>query len=145
MLEWFRYRRELKSLQEHLKHLDSEATSIEVTAENYYETQPHISYIAQQGDETEHRIMFVQTEYFKRLCQRYALPMPDKSNEELYVKFDFDDDAGDRYLLNDKGIFEVRRLIREEKKAIREEYGFWITMIIGLVGALTGLASVVGG
>ena len=145
MFEWLRYRRDLKSLHEHLKHLDREFLAIEVNADNYYEKQPQISSLTQQSDEIEHRILLVQTEYYKRLCQRYALPIPDINNEDLYVKFDFDDEYGDRYLLNDKGIFEVRKLIREERKAIREEFGFWITMTVGLVGALTGLASVVGG
>ena len=69
--------------------------------------------------------------------------MPDKKNEENYIKYNFDDEHGKRYILSVKGIHEARKSIREENRAKREVIDHYFTMGIGLIGAIIGLVSII--
>ncbi|MDT4890854.1 hypothetical protein FQZ97_1278120 [compost metagenome] len=43
--------------------------------------------------------------------------------------------------ITDAGIVEIRAAIREEQKHRRESSGYWIGMLIGVIGALSGLVA----
>ena len=87
-------------------------------------------------------IQFKQTEYLESECQALVLPFPEKEEGENFAIFNFDDEHGDRYILTTAGIHLVRGMIREEKKARSDAFGIWATLIMGLLGTLIGLISV---
>ena len=45
--------------------------------------------------------------------------------------------------LTDKGIAQLRRTIREEQRVRREARIVWVGLVIGVIGAVTGLVAVV--
>ena len=68
--------------------------------------------------------------------------MPSLNEEDNYQKVDFDSDPREPKYLTDAGLRKVRASIREELKHRREASGYWIAAVVGLIGSLTGLASV---
>ncbi|MBC8527337.1 MAG: hypothetical protein ISS28_03910 [Candidatus Cloacimonetes bacterium] len=142
MIESFQYKFELHKLRKVQRKLAQEYEVAEVRVKKKGFNDWELSSIAQKEDEFDKWIDYRQTQYFQRLCQRLLVPMPDIENEKLYYKFNFDDEHGDRHILTTVGFHAVRNLIREEKKRKRAAFGFWFTVLIGLIGALIGLVSV---
>lgn len=84
-------------------------------------------------------IACLSTCYHISVAEKMALPTPTLSIEsDLWEKSDY---TGNWYLSNN-GIAEIRRSIRTERKEQREKLGFWATMLIGTIGAVTGLIAV---
>ena len=100
-----------------------------------------LSLLGQEEVEIENWIKFHQTQYLKSVCSELVIPMPEDGSGGCYYRFNFDDNEGDRLILSTAGMQLVRSNIREERKARREAFGFWISMIIGLLGAAIGLVS----
>jgi len=44
--------------------------------------------------------------------------------------------------LTSKGFWELKKLVRQEKRERREGFTIWIAASTGIIGALTGLAAV---
>lgn len=77
----------------------------------------------------------------RRFCQdanRLMVPLPDYKNEELWKTIRY---SGGR-ALTDKGFWELKKLIRQEKRERRERFVVWIAALTGISGANTGLAGV---
>lgn len=72
-------------------------------------------------------------------ADRLFLPVPDENDPE---KWEEDPATGKRTFLSPKGIAELRTAIRQEKRERRENIQRWIAILIGLIGALTGLIAV---
>ena len=66
-----------------------------------------------------------------------------KKEVGTYYKYNFADGDGERDILTIKGFQIVRNSIRQEKKEKREAFGFWSSLIIGLIGAAIGLISAI--
>ena len=84
-----------------------------------------------------------KTDYYKRFTEKLLIPMPELSDEKLYYKFNFDDEYGDRHLLTTTGFHQIIDSIRNEEKRRREIVVFWFTITMGLIGAFTGLISII--
>jgi len=71
-----------------------------------------------------------------RQANRYKVPIPwhAKNDWEEWVDVQF---------LKPEPSFELRKAINTERKERREWWGFWFTLAVGLIGALTGLVSVI--
>lgn len=69
-------------------------------------------------------------------AQRLLVPSPDSNDANLWDK------EGNRVWLTEKGINHMRAAVRAEKKARAELLLMWIPGIVGVLGALIGLASV---
>jgi len=143
MFAYLRYKLELRRLNKFGSNLSKQRKEFEDSdevcgPERYPDLQP----ILDKEWELESWIDFHQTKYYESICREMIIPMPEKNDQKLYYKFNFDDDAGDRYILTTAGFHEVRNSIRDEKKRKREAVGFWITMLTGVIGALIGLVSV---
>jgi hypothetical protein len=101
-----------------------------------------LDYLLRQQDELLTWIEFLQTKYYQKKCNQLVISMPEQNDKLYYYKFDFDDDAGDRDILTILGFQKVRTSIRQEEKEKREAFGFWVTLLIGLIGAIIGLVSI---
>lgn len=141
MIRNLKYRLELFQLRSVLSKRGREFKRAHDKAKQPCLDDGELLFLAQKEDEIENLIKFHQTQYLKSICNALVIPMPEDGNNGYYYRFNFDDDEGERLILSTLGIQLVRSNIREEKKARREAFGFWITMIIGLVGAAIGLVS----
>ena len=82
-------------------------------------------------------IEFVITNYLNRRIKEFGVPLPGFNNEEYWHK-----DFGSSYYLTDRGKHEANRRIRQELKERRDPIIQILAILIGVIGALTGLISV---
>jgi hypothetical protein len=80
----------------------------------------------------------LQTKRFCQLANRLLVPIPERGNEEMWCERYY----GYGQTLTDKGIWEIKKLIRQEKRERREGFVVWLAALTGIVGAITGLAAV---
>ena len=141
MLHYLKYRLELRRLRRVLSKQDSELERARAEAKQRGFDDGELSSLGQETHEIENWTQYHQTQYLKSVCNELVIPMPEDRDGGYYYRFNFDDDEGDRLILSTVGMQFVRKKIREEKKARRESFGFWFSMIIGLIGAVIGLVS----
>ena len=83
------------------------------------------------------KIIKIQTHFLTKQAEKYLVPTP---------KFKGSDDNWEQskitghYHWTQKTISNVKKAIREEQKYRREYWQSWVTLSIGVIGALTGLA-----
>jgi len=84
----------------------------------------------------------LKTLRFCQIANRLIVPLPESNDKELWKELHC---IGGQ-ALTDKGFWELKKLIRQEKKERREVFGFWFGIItggvIGVIGAITGLVAV---
>lgn len=89
-----------------------------------------------------------ETIYSRRLVNkaiRLRLPVPERPyGEGVYENENWHRApyVGEWYL-KPEGIRKLRAEIRAERKARSEQLGLWLTLLIGLIGAATGLMAVI--
>jgi len=67
--------------------------------------------------------------------------MPSIEDGTMYEQVEWDNDPAQPRYLTDKGFKAIRDAIREERKQRREAVGYWFGIVVGIIGALTGLVS----
>jgi len=80
----------------------------------------------------------IETARIKRIARRLGVTIPDGS----YQKIESPLDGGYRYCLTDEGLADVLPRIREAARSRRQEIGYWISLLTGLIGAVIGLVTV---
>ena len=70
------------------------------------------------------------------------IPIPDFRGSKIW-KYTNEKTRSRHLILTDKGISELRAAIRKEKRERREPYVIWISLVIGLIAATTGLLAVI--
>jgi hypothetical protein len=83
------------------------------------------------------KIREAQSDYLLSEADRLIVPVPDWNNPEMW------DDDGERRHLSREGLKQLRSDIRAEKKARAERLLIWVPAVVGIIGALTGLAAIV--
>ncbi len=86
-------------------------------------------------------ISILKSKRFIQIANRLLVPLPEQSNDDFWDKTPY---VNRRYL-TDRGIWEIKKFIHEEKRQRRERFVVWIaflTGITGVIGAITGLAAV---
>lgn len=90
------------------------------------------------------RLARIQQKWIRK-AEKLMIPVPPQNTEKIFR----DDDENWEYsrptneiLLKSHAMIKLRSEVRREQKERRDVYSYWITIIVGLVGALTGLASV---
>ena len=86
------------------------------------------------GPETELKV--AMTRYLTAKATKYNVPIPEKSNEELW------EDYFGYQFLTEKGHFELNKTIRQELKERLEIWIPIITALTGLIGVFIGLISI---
>jgi hypothetical protein len=86
-------------------------------------------------------INLLETRYLREETQRLLLADPQFTIEDKGGPWKQSHISG-RYFLNSDGIAQLRASIRKEKRERREAAVFWVAAVTGIIGALTGLASV---
>jgi hypothetical protein len=83
-------------------------------------------------------IVALKTKRFCQIANRLMVPLPDHSDKEFW-KYRSDERT---LILTDKGFWELKKFIRQEKRERREGFVVWLAALTGIIGAITGLAAV---
>ena len=84
------------------------------------------------------KINALKTSRFRQVANRLMVPLPESKDKELWEDLHY---IGGR-ALTDKGFWELKKLIRQEKRERREGFVVWLAALTGIIGTLTGLAAV---
>ncbi len=141
MLSYIKFRYELYQLEKVSKKSYEEFKETEKSYQGQND-HGHLSFLGQEIHELDRWIEYRKSVYYRNEANKYLIPMPEKTELGLYTTFDFGDENGEVTFLTSKGIYSLRKLIREEKKAKREAVGFYFTICTGLVGSIIGLVSI---
>lgn len=76
----------------------------------------------------------LKTRRFCQIANRLMVPLPDRKDKELWEEQHYSRGR----VLTSKGIWELKKLIRQEKCEGREVLAAWT----GIIGAITGLVAV---
>ena len=88
----------------------------------------------------EDEIARLKTQYTISKAEKMSLPTPSVTDKDgLWEMGNYTR----KWCLTNKGITEMRREIRKERKEILELWSHWATILIGLIGAVTGLIAVI--
>lgn len=85
----------------------------------------------------------VMTKYWSDRADALGVVLPNLVDREFWGKVDYDNDPSEPLYLTNEGLKVVIAAIREEQKHERERFGFWSALIIGVIGAATGLVSAI--
>jgi len=91
----------------------------------------------------EQFLAVIETRKISRLAARYGFKMPDASTVGNYSAVEWDYDHDESRFLTNQGMLTVQQALRAAKKERREAAGFWFGIIVGVMGAATGLMAVV--
>jgi hypothetical protein len=86
-------------------------------------------------------IDLLTTRHLLKVARRLMISVAELSDESLYWKKDHDFLSS--FSLSREGIKYLRKEIREELKHRRESTSHWFALLIGLVGATTGLLAII--
>ena len=87
----------------------------------------------------------IQTDYYRRKAESLLIDMPDTNDPTMYSRVGWEDHPDEPYYLTPAGLKVVKATVREEQKHRREAVGYWFGILVGLIGAITGLVSVFNG
>jgi hypothetical protein len=82
-------------------------------------------------------IQRLHSNYLVSQARRLFIPVPPLQDKTVW-----EHDMADRVYLNEQGINQLRAAIRAEKKARAEFVLMWVPGMVGVLGTLIGLASV---
>jgi hypothetical protein len=140
-MNYFTYRRSLRKLNRELDEADKAISKAIENVRKAGEKDPEHANEAEwprhiwEGIDEE--ISSLVSRYFLSKANKKFLPIPKISKNSEYWEQGFQ--TGNLYLTN-KGITEIRNLLIKET---REKYSFWMTFLLGLIGAVTGLVAVI--
>lgn len=137
MISYFRYKLLLRKIAKAEEELEKKSPPNTQEAHDRGEVQ---YYIQESNDLYEWRRL-VQTEYYRKIADRLLVQMPSIEDETMYEQVEWENDPKQPRYLTEKGFKAIRDAIREERKHRREAFGYWFGIVVGVIGALTGLVS----
>ena len=90
-------------------------------------------------DCTDDDIAQIQYQLLTRQAERYFIPTPKVITQDGTWE---QSDISGRWRLSENALSNLKQAIRQEQKHGREHWQSWLTLVIGLIGALIGLLSV---
>ncbi len=132
-----RYRLELHKQSKAQRKNDAAWDSLSTEADN-----GDVNALVKRDDDLYEWKQLILTRYYQAEADRLAVQMPGIDDPGMYKQVVWDNDPGQPRYLTPHGVRVVKAAIREEQKHRREVLGFWSTILIGVIGAITGLASV---
>ena len=80
----------------------------------------------------------LKTRRFRQIANRLMVPLPESKDKELWKDLHYAEGRA----LTDKGFWELKKLIHQEKRERREGFVVWLAALTGIIGATTGLSAV---
>jgi len=130
--------RERRKLEEQFSGLIGEAEK----KKDYEERDGLVSELLMERDLIEDRINRIETDRVQKEAEKFGIPVPSLSDKESWDE----DSQSHTIFLNVSTRLRLRQEIRKERRARWEDTTIWMDRIvlplIGLIGAVTGLVSV---
>ena len=89
--------------------------------------------------EYQDEITSLVTDHLRLKARKLMIPLPDFGDENSWERSGF----SNRYILTEKGIFDLKTKIRNEQKENLQLYLPWLTLMVGVIGSLTGLFAII--
>jgi hypothetical protein len=89
-------------------------------------------------DQIDEEIAALVTTQLRNTANRLLVPIPDLNDEAFWIELN----TLARMALTPVGISELRSAIRKERKERLANLAFWVNIILGLIGSITGLIAV---
>ncbi|MCK4914512.1 MAG: hypothetical protein KAS69_07970 [Planctomycetes bacterium] len=144
MLETTKYHYCLKKLYKEQQKTSNLYSHLIVDAKNKKKPQDEIEKLrSEEMNESQIIDEKIGSLVTQRLCKKadqLMVPIPDYHDEEYW-----NDMCVYRQgrILTTKGVCEVKKAIRAEKRERREGFVVWMAALTGIIGAITGLVAVV--
>ena len=139
MINYFKYRRKLSELEKGHAKSDSCLDLALKNAKSNNKPREEILGLESERrfdfDEYENERKTLTSRYYLNVAHDNSIPIPDDSWEEI-------DDYLKVKVLTVDGVNKVRTELRKIKKENAEIYLPYFTLLVGLIGALTGLFAV---
>lgn len=90
---------------------------------------------------TENKLMMLRSNYLRALAARYFIPIP-AYNPKAGVDWQYAADGSFRVHLTVESQRKLEAEIRAERNVRSEKITRWFPLVIGLIGAVTGLVAV---
>lgn len=102
------------------------------------EQEAQMVYQTESGDlnQLEEEILILKTRYLRNKAEKMTLPVPPVTDKQglweggRYTR---------RWFLTNKGMTELRQLIRKERKETFDLFLPWVSLLTGLIAAISGL------
>lgn len=148
MINTIRYRRALNKLHRRKEQRSIYYTEQISSAIQKKEKQEHINSLRSDrriemsllDDEIEDFV----SQRLLEMANRLMLPIPPVNAPDEDGAWQYGEFIGGRYLTR-AAMKTLRQDIRQEREADRQAVAFWVSSALGLIGACTGLAAVLGG
>lgn len=141
-MNYFSYRLKLFNYsrkRERIRKLYSKDLEVAKKKDDREEIESLLSALDYEQSEPEEKIKRLKTQYLISIADKLSLPTPPiTEKEERWEESGF----SGRHVLTNKGITELRSLIRQEKRERYELMFRWVSILIGLIGAIIGLVAV---
>lgn len=92
--------------------------------------------------EVDDEIQYLEQRYIIALARQMLLAVPPVIDEEKGGLWEQSNSTG-KWLLTVEGLRQLRATVRAEKKERTDALSRWVTIIVGLIGAITGLIAVI--
>lgn len=144
MINYIQYRRKLRKLYQQRKNTNeyfkTEIAKAKANNESREKIQEidHEAYFELQQLDEEMRML--ATRYLGKEANKLMVPMPEQEDDSMWKKSGI---LANRYFLTTKGINTIRAEIRKEKNERFELFFKYTSLIIGILGTLTALFSVI--
>jgi hypothetical protein len=136
MFELQRYQRSLNKTNKYYSNLIEKAQKEKKSQD---EVESLVSEMFNETGIIGEKISLLLSRNWVQKAEKLMLPYPDYGDTEYWVKTVYSQHG---YFLNAKGVTKIRNLIREEKTAQRKGILDYAVLLIGLIGAITGLIAV---
>lgn len=137
MFEVIKYRWELRKLENECNKIAEPYEKLRKGMSNQ-ELEELRFEIGSELTPVSEKINALKTRRFRQIANRLMVPLPESKDKELWEYLPY---IGGR-ALTDKGFWELKKFIRQEKRERREGFVVWLAASTGIIGALTGLAAV---
>lgn len=144
-MNYFSYRISLNKLNKQRNKIDKpyKKQYDEAKKEKDEEKKEEIASLAiYELGEIDDEILFLEQRYLRSIATKYLIQLPPVIEEEKGGLWERSQYNGN-YRLTNEGIRQLRSEIRKERKERTDLLTRWISILIGLIGAITGLVAVI--
>jgi hypothetical protein len=138
---YLRFRYRLWRLERHDRRVSKRNTAIFEAAEKRNAPKEEIEALQTEVGASEWfsqcEIQQLHSDYLRNVAHKLVIPIPTLGDNLMWDKL-----GGSFHCLSEHGINKVRADIRAEKKARVELFLMWMPGVVGILGALIGLASI---
>ncbi|HZT34456.1 MAG TPA: hypothetical protein VFA15_00940 [Nitrososphaera sp.] len=143
MVNWFRFRYRLQKVLRNKDRLERSylkaIRQAEKKPKHPYEADELWAEFFSEKAFYDDEINSLVTGHLCEMASQLMLPVPEHEEKGMWQEAEH---RHNRWVLSVKGAAELRAAIRKEQRESREQFVIWASLLTGIIGALTGLISI---